>query len=100
MALYPTQKDHFEKLQKIDGHQNDCGRPGINGGYIGNPNVRFGVNCFGKRPKQRDVDKRRMENTDLFPKTREEIEFEKKIAGWKEKIPEMVISPYKYEQWN
>lgn len=100
MALYPTQKKHFEQLQKIKGHENDCGRSGINGGFIANPNVRFGVNCFGKRPKQRDVDKRRMENTTLYPKTKAEIEFEKNVESWKEKIPDMVISPYSYEKWS
>jgi hypothetical protein len=50
MILYPTQKATWNKLQKIDGHKNDCGRPGVNGGYIENPNVTFGVNCFGKKP--------------------------------------------------
>ena len=50
MAFYPTQKNTWKKLQKIKGHEHDCGRPGINGGYIDNPNVRFGVNCFGTKP--------------------------------------------------
>ena len=50
MAFYPTQKSTWNKLQKIKGHEHDCGRPGINGGYIDNPNVRFGVNCFGSKP--------------------------------------------------
>ena len=34
MAFYPTQKTTWDKLQKIKGHENDCGRPGVNGGYI------------------------------------------------------------------
>merc|ERR1711991_738171 len=32
MAFYPTQKSTWKKLQKIKGHEHDCGRPGINGG--------------------------------------------------------------------
>ena len=51
MALFPTQQQTWNKLQKIKGHKNDCGRPGINGGYIDNKNVRFGVNCFGTKPE-------------------------------------------------
>ena len=51
MALYPTQKATYEKLRKIKGHEHDCGRPGINGGYIANPKVKFGVNCYGHKPK-------------------------------------------------
>jgi hypothetical protein len=31
MALFPTQKETWDKLQKIKGHEHDCGRPGING---------------------------------------------------------------------
>ena len=50
-ALFPTQMSTWKKLQDTKGHENDCGRPGVNGGYIENPNVRFGVNCFGKKEK-------------------------------------------------
>ena len=49
-VYYPTQKGSYDKLQKIPGHENDCGRPGINGGYIGNENAKFGVNCYGYKP--------------------------------------------------
>lgn len=49
-ALFPVQQATYDKLQKIPGHENDCGRPGVNGGYIANPQVQFGVNCFGYKP--------------------------------------------------
>ena len=52
--LFPTQKSTYDKLQEIEGHENDCGRPGVNGGYIDNPNVRFGVNCYGVKPSKPD----------------------------------------------
>ena len=38
------------KLQGDENLKNACGRPGINGGFIGNPNVRFGANCYGVKP--------------------------------------------------
>ena len=38
----------MEKNKKKIGHENDCGRPGVNGGYIANTNAKYGVNCFGK----------------------------------------------------
>ena len=50
MALFPTQKNTWNKLQQTDKHKNDCGRPGINGGYIANPYAKFGVNCYGVKP--------------------------------------------------
>jgi len=50
MALFPTQKSTWNKLQETENHKNDCGRPGINGGVISNPYMMFGVNCYGKKP--------------------------------------------------
>ena len=51
MALFPTQYKSWKKLQKQKGRENDCGRPGINGGYIENDKAKFGVNCYGIKPK-------------------------------------------------
>ena len=53
LALYPTQKKTWEKLKNIKGHEHDCGRPGINGGYIKNPNVKFGELLWKKPSEQR-----------------------------------------------
>ena len=60
MALFPTQKDTWSVLQKNKQHANDCGRPGVNGGYMVNPYVKFGVNCFGKKPTASQTDILRM----------------------------------------
>jgi uncharacterized membrane protein YgcG len=51
MAYFPTQKSTWNELQKDDRLKNACGRPGVNGGYMANPNIRFGANCFGSKPK-------------------------------------------------
>jgi Extracellular link domain len=50
MALFPTQKDTWNRLQLTQNHKHDCGRPGINGGFIDNPDIQFGVNCYGIKP--------------------------------------------------
>ena len=52
MALYPTQKATWEELQREQdpGKRTGCGRPGVNGGYF-DPALKFGVNCFGFKPK-------------------------------------------------
>jgi len=52
MAYFPTQKSTWSSLQKNPKTQNACGRPGVNGGYIKNPYVRFGANCYGVKPKE------------------------------------------------
>lgn len=58
---FPTQKSTWTELQKTTDSKNACGRPGINGGYIDNPNARFGVNCFGIKPKATESEKRAMD---------------------------------------
>jgi hypothetical protein len=50
MALYPTQKDFWEKLQGEPYRKNECGEVGINGGYFENNTYKFGVNCYGNKP--------------------------------------------------
>ena len=67
MALFPTQKSVYNQLKTIKGHENDCGRPGINGGYIGNKNAKFGINCYGKKPYITDKDKYFMDNYSFSP---------------------------------
>jgi hypothetical protein len=50
MGYFPTQKSTWANLQKNSKTKNSCGRPGINGGFIDNPYVRFGANCYGIKP--------------------------------------------------
>ena len=100
MALFPTQMEKWEKLQKIEGHENDCGRPGINGGFIDNPNVKFGINCFGvKHPITYD-ESVLMAETSLYPRTKKEIEFNKKVDYWKTKISDILLSPFSNNNWS
>jgi hypothetical protein len=100
MALFPTQYKHWERLQKIKGHENDCGRPGVNGGYIDNPNVRFGVNCYGHRPKITPLESEIMEATPDYPITRQQQKFNKRVEYWKERIEDILISPFSPNNWS
>ena len=100
MALFPTQKKTFDKLQKIKGHEHDCGRPGINGGYMANPNIRFGINCYGHKPKRNKLEKELMENTTPYPLTQEEINMEKQVDYWKTQLPNIIVSPFNSNTWS
>ena len=100
MAFYPTQYDKWTNLQAIEGHEHDCGRPGINGGYIDNPNVRFGVNCFGYKPKISQQEMEQMGNTPLYPKTNKEIDFDKKVDHWRSKLSEITVAPFNSNNWS
>jgi len=98
-ALFPTQQKTFDNLQSIKGHEHDCGRPGVNGGYIGNPNVRFGANCYGYKPKITPQEADLMENTQPYPLTAEDIAFQQKVDYLKNKLDEILVSPFNYNSW-
>lgn len=99
MALFPTQAETYKNLQKISGHEHDCGRPGINGGYISNEKVRFGVNCYGKKPKMTEIEEQLMETSTPYPLTEDDIIMEKKTEMLKKKLPEILVSPFNYNNW-
>jgi hypothetical protein len=100
MALFPTQEEKWNKLQTIDGHHHDCGRPGINGGYIANPNVRFGVNCYGYKPEITNEEAERMQNQQIYPKNKRERMFDKKVDYWRTKLSDIMVSPFNSDNWS
>jgi len=100
MALYPTQYDKWARLQKIEGHEHDCGRPGINGGYIANPNVRFGVNCYGYKPKITQEEAEAMKLAPLYPSTRRERAFDKRVDYWRDNLSQIQVAPFNHNNWS
>ena len=99
LALYPTQKQTYDKLQDIKGHEHDCGRTGINGGYIANPNVKFGVNCFGYKPIATQEEQELLSEGQIYPKTKEDMEMHKRIKFWKKRLDKILVSPFNYNTW-
>jgi hypothetical protein len=101
MAYFPTQKPTWLKLQKDEKRKNNCGRPGINGGYMGNPNLRFGVNCYGKKPQPTPSDLNRMKAEEVIPKSPEDIKLDKKIEYWKKNADKLLqINSYNKTKWS
>ena len=99
MALFPTQQKTFDNLQNIPGHEHDCGRPGINGGYIANPNVRFGVNCYGNKPKITEEEEQLMYTSTPYPESAKDIAFQKRVDFWKGQVDNVLVSPFNYKTW-
>lgn len=99
LALFPTSKKSYEKLQEIEGHENDCGRPGVNGGFIDNKLVRFGVNCFGPKPILNENDKIYMENLKYQPVTKESIYVNNKSEQYKKYLDKIVVAPFNKDTW-
>ena len=100
MALFPTQQKTFDELQKIKGHENDCGRPGVNGGYISNPALKFGVNCFGYKPRMTTEEEDLMATQPIYPKTAKDIAMENRVNYWKDKLTEIIVSPFNHNTWS
>jgi hypothetical protein len=99
MALFPTQTKTYNKLQTIQGHEQDCGRPGINGGYIANPEVRFGVNCYGNKPKMTSQEEQIMENAQPYPQNAQDLVFQKRVDFWRTKVDDILVSPFNKNTW-
>ena len=100
MAVYPTQNATYEKLQKgAAEYRNACGRPGVNGGYFDNPDLRFGVNCYGVRPAQ-NATSELLESQVSLPPTTAEIEYEKKVQKFREQLNTITVLPFSRAQWS
>ena len=100
MAVYPTQKDTYENLQKgRPQYHNACGRPGVNGGYFDNPELLFGVNCFGVRPPKNAMDELNTSEVSLPPST-EEIEFEKQVQKFRDQLDDTTVLPFNKNSWS
>tara|TARA_B110000483_G_C18194250_1_gene542282 strand:- start:1190 stop:2026 length:837 start_codon:yes stop_codon:yes gene_type:complete len=99
LGLYPTSQNHFDKLQKKEGHEYDCGLPGINGGHVSNPHIKLGSNCYGNKPKISDLENNLLKNDELYPKTQKEKLFDQRVDYWKNRVGNILISPFNKDNW-
>jgi hypothetical protein len=103
MAFFPTQKSTWQKLQNSDNNKNDCGRPGVNGGYFANPYIKFGVNCFGKKPAPTAAEMERMKEIKdkTYAKTPVQTLVDKKVQFWKENASKLlVLNSFNQNEWS
>jgi hypothetical protein len=102
MALFPTQKDTWNKLQKTDNHKNNCGRPGINGGFIANPNIKYGANCYGKKPVAYTADVNRMnaQKNTVYPKSKKDVASDMKTEYWKKNSDKLAVNGFNNDKWS
>jgi len=99
MAYFPTQKSTWTQLQKDPKNKNKCGRPGVNGGYMNNKFLRFGVNCFGKKPDPTPADLARMNQP--LPKTAEQAIIDKKVEFWKKNSDALLkVNSFNKNKWS
>ena len=100
-AVYPTQDATYEKLQKGPKEQRQaCGKPGVNGGYFDNPDLRFGVTCYGVKPPQKDHDSSLLPNGEANPFTPDALEYDKRVAEFKADSQNIGILPFSQGRWD
>lgn len=100
MALYPTQKDKWEKLQDQPGHERDCGRTGINGGYMDDATLKFGANCYGAKPSITSIEASNMRKKPIFNKNMSELSFDKKVDFWRSQLKQIEVAPFNHNNWS
>ena len=100
MAVYPTQKETFDKLQMgpVD-ERNACGTVGINGGFFDNPEFRYGVNCYGKKPEQSAHDQEELMSEGKVPKSTETLKIDKMVAEFKGEADSLFVKPFNDQKW-
>jgi len=99
-AVYPTQASTYDKLQAGPEDQRmSCGVVGVNGGYFDNPELRFGVNCYGTKPSEHDADTR---NIMAHPKnmTPGALAYDKKVQDYKQQMGHLPVNPFKQGTWS
>lgn len=99
-AVFPTQESTFNNLQAGPEDQRmACGVPGVNGGYFDNPEMRFGVNCYGAKPSENEADAREImaQNGDLTPQA---LQFDRKVLNYKSEMGQIPVNPFKAGTWS
>jgi hypothetical protein len=100
MAVYPTQKDTYEKLQAgPDDQRMACGTTGINGGYFDNPDMLYGVNCYGKKPAQSAHDEDRLMDEGKIPKSPETLKVDQMVNEFKKEADSLFVKPFNDQKW-
>jgi hypothetical protein len=94
MALYPTQRETWDRLQgEVDyGKRTRCGRPGVNGGYF-DPTMKFGVNCFGIKPRGQFTPPAPVPGVDGK-------RFREMVNRFKEIMKGFTLDPYSRMEWS
>ena len=99
MAVYPTSQESFDKAQQgPEESRTMCGQAGLNGGYFDNPELRYGVTCYGKKPTNNlknsgDLSR----NTPTSP---DALLYDKKVAKFKAEASTISILPNNSSSWN
>ena len=99
-AFYPVQKCFYDALSEdedfLENSDKYCGKPGLNGGYFSDSQLKFGVNCYGVKPQGSVVKPKKAECSDggkdfcSLPKN----------SSASQKLSSDVIAPFNESKWS
>jgi hypothetical protein len=99
-AVFPTQEATYQKLQAgPEDQRGACGITGVNGGYYDNPDMQFGVNCYGVKPAENDADVRHImaKNSNLTP---DALAYDKKVREYKHEMNQIPVNSFSTGTWS
>lgn len=100
-AVYPTQRETYDKLQKgPESQRSACGQIGVNGGFFDNPGLRFGVNCYGSKPAENEHSVKIVTEGAGQALTPEAMLFDKKVRKFAAESDTIGILPFKPGDWS
>jgi len=100
-AVYPTQNETWQKNQSgPDENKNSCGAVGLNGGYFENPEMKFGVNCYGAKPLQSQHSQEVMMQKGKSPLSVPALEVDKKTQEYKSQLDSIGVLPFNDNKWS
>jgi Extracellular link domain len=100
VAVYPTQKETWDKLQHgPEDEKFACGNPGVNGGFFDNPEMRFGVNCYGSKPSQSSNDEKVLMANGSVPKTPAALKIDQQVQEYKAEMGHIGVLPFSGKTW-
>ena len=100
-AVYPIQEDTYDKIQSgPDEDKNSCGAVGLNGGYFENPELKFGVNCYGVKPPQSENDQELLMKQGKIPRTVASLKVDQKVQSFKKNLDNVGVLPFNNDKWS
>ena len=97
LAIFPTSKAVMNELKSIPGMQYSCGRQGVNGGYMNKRNAKFGINCYGIKPKPTLNDDAHVHALNHTP----QLKYGRTVEQLNKKIQEdYIVSPFNKNKWS
>jgi hypothetical protein len=74
--------------------------PGLNGGFFDNPEMKFGVNCYGVKPPQSGHDQELLMKKGNIPRTVPLLKIDQKVQEFKKEADNLGVLPFNENKWD